>query len=300
MGSGVWGVADPIAGGESVGSGYRFLPGVNQANYGSGDERFQVNCQEAVVALHNSVKFGRQFVAGPAGGDRDPARLEVAFGATARRVDGVAGAEQYVRGGPVGVAVPVIYQRADGDAHVIAAVHAGERGEQGRVVLLDPQKGEEAEVADVLAAVGVWVIPVSGVEVVGEVVLPPSGSWWRGQGWGSGLPAVVAGPKRGGGVSGPVAGGAGAKGTKRTRGRLARVRGCPSGGRCKNPLLLGLFPAVRVMVGVGFLRRRIRQYSRTRMRSGNGNGGKRTRSGRAERLLLIVLRCWRSWRSRGR
>ncbi|WP_394377975.1 hypothetical protein [Saccharopolyspora spinosa] len=37
---------------------------MNQANYGSGDERFRVNCLEAVVALHNSVKFGRQFVAG--------------------------------------------------------------------------------------------------------------------------------------------------------------------------------------------------------------------------------------------
>ncbi|WP_395474268.1 hypothetical protein [Saccharopolyspora spinosa] len=58
------GVADPVAEGESVGAGYRFLPGVNQANYGSGDERFRVNCLEAVVALHNSVKFGRQFVAG--------------------------------------------------------------------------------------------------------------------------------------------------------------------------------------------------------------------------------------------
>ncbi|WP_395474281.1 hypothetical protein [Saccharopolyspora spinosa] len=152
---------------------------MNQANYGSGDERFRVNCLEAVVALHNSVKFGRQFVAGPAGGDRDPGRLEVAFGATARRVDGVAGAERYVRGGPVGVAVPVIYQRADGSAHVIAAVHAGERGEHGRVVLLDAQKGEVAEAADVLAAAGVWVIPVSGVEVEGEVVLPSSGSGLR-------------------------------------------------------------------------------------------------------------------------
>ncbi|WP_394377962.1 hypothetical protein [Saccharopolyspora spinosa] len=37
---------------------------MNQANYGSGDEGFRVNCLEAVVALHNSVKFGRQFVAG--------------------------------------------------------------------------------------------------------------------------------------------------------------------------------------------------------------------------------------------
>ncbi|WP_395474344.1 hypothetical protein [Saccharopolyspora spinosa] len=80
---------------------------------------------------------------GQAGGDRDPARLEVAFGATARWVAGVAGAEQYVRGGPMGVAVPVIYQRVDGSAHVIAAVHVGERGEQGRVVLLDAQKGRK-------------------------------------------------------------------------------------------------------------------------------------------------------------
>ncbi|WP_394377944.1 hypothetical protein [Saccharopolyspora spinosa] len=216
------GVADPVAEGESVGAGYRFLPGVNQANYGSGDERFRVNCLEAVVALHNSVKFGRQFVAGPAGDDRDPARLEVAFGVTARWVAGVAGAEQYVRGGPMGVAVPVVYQRADGSAHVIAAVHAGERGEQGRVVLLDPQKGEEAEAAGALAAVGVWVIPVSGVEVEGEVVLPPGGSGLRSPDGGSGLPAVVTGPKRRGGVSGPVAGKAGAKGTKRTRGEAAQ------------------------------------------------------------------------------
>ncbi len=181
-----------------------------------------MNCLEAVVALHNSVKFGRQFVAGPAGGDRDPVRLEVAFGATALRVGGVAGAERYVRSGPVGVVVPVIYQRADGSAHVIAAVHAGERGEQGRVVLLDAQKGEEAEAADVLAVAGVWVIPVSGVEVEGEVVLPSSGSGLRSRDEGSGLPAVVTGPKRRGGVSGPVAGKAGAKGTKRTRGEAAQ------------------------------------------------------------------------------
>ncbi len=129
--------------GRVVGFGDRFVRGVNQAGYLSGDARFRVNCLEAVVALHNSVKFGRQFVAGPAGGDRDPARLEVAFGVTARRVAGVAGAERYVRSGPVGVAVPVIYQRADGSAHVIAAVHAGERDEQGRVVLLDAQKGRK-------------------------------------------------------------------------------------------------------------------------------------------------------------
>ncbi|WP_190824655.1 hypothetical protein [Saccharopolyspora pogona] len=216
VGSGVWGVSDPVAGGESMGSGYRFVTGVNQANYRCGDERFRVNCLEAVVAFHNSLKFGRQFVAGPAG-DRDPVRLEVAFGATARRVAGVAGAEQYVRSGPVGVAVPVIYQRADGSAHVIAAVHAEDRDEQGRVVLLDPQKGEEAEDADVLAATGMWVIPVPvpGAEVDGEVVLPPSGSGLRRQDGGSGLPAVVTGPKRRGGAAGPVAG---AKGTKRTRG----------------------------------------------------------------------------------
>ncbi len=80
----------------------------------------------------------------------------------------MAGAEQHVHGGPVGVAVPVIYQRADGSAHVIAAVRAGDGV---GVDLLDAQKGEEAEAADVLAAVGLWVIPVSGVEVEGEVVL---------------------------------------------------------------------------------------------------------------------------------
>ncbi len=138
--SGVWEVADPVAGGESVGAWDRFLRGVNQANYGSGDERYQVNCLEAVVALHNSVKFGRQFVAGPAGGDRGPGRLEVAFGATARRVAGVVGAEQYVRSMPGGVAVPVIYQRTDGSAHVIAAVHAGDGD---GVDLLDAQKGRK-------------------------------------------------------------------------------------------------------------------------------------------------------------
>ncbi|WP_394377960.1 hypothetical protein [Saccharopolyspora spinosa] len=66
--------------------------------------------------------------------------MEVAFGATALRVGGVAGAEQYVRGGPVGVAVPVIYQRADGSAHVIAAVRAGDGV---GVDLLDPQKGRK-------------------------------------------------------------------------------------------------------------------------------------------------------------
>ncbi|WP_394378133.1 hypothetical protein [Saccharopolyspora spinosa] len=59
---------------------------MNQANFGSGDERYQVNCQEAVVALHNSVGFGRQFVAGLTGVDRDPAGLEAAFGVKARWV----------------------------------------------------------------------------------------------------------------------------------------------------------------------------------------------------------------------
>ncbi len=62
--SGVLVVADPVAGRESVGAGYRFLPGVNQANYRSGDERYQVNCLEAFVAFHNSLKFNREFVAG--------------------------------------------------------------------------------------------------------------------------------------------------------------------------------------------------------------------------------------------
>ncbi|MGW3472825.1 hypothetical protein ACWDKQ_31150 [Saccharopolyspora sp. NPDC000995] len=184
-----------------------------------------MNCLEAVVAFHNSVKFGRQFVAGPAVGDRDPARLEEAFGATARPVAGVAGLEWYVRGGPVGVAVPVMYRRPDGSAHVIVAVLGEHRDGHGRVVLLDPQKGEEAEDADVLTATGMWVIPipapgvVSGAEVEGEVVLPPRAFRWRGQDGESGLPTVVTGPKRRGGVPGPVAGKAGAKDTKRTRGK---------------------------------------------------------------------------------
>ncbi|MGI8310073.1 hypothetical protein [Saccharopolyspora hattusasensis] len=199
-------------------SGYRFLSGVNQANYRCGDERFRVNCLEAFVAFHNSLKFGRQFVAGPAGGDRDPARLEVAFGARARPVAGVTGAEGYVRSAPMGVAVPVIYQRQDGSAHLIAGVRAEDGDGHGRVVLLNPQNGEAAAAAELLAATGMWVIAVSGVEVEGEVVLPPSGSLWRGQDGGSGLPAVVTGPERRGGASGPVAGKAGTKGTKRTWG----------------------------------------------------------------------------------
>ncbi len=136
----------------------------------------------------------------------------------------MAGAEQHVHGGPVGVAVPVIYQRADGSAHVIAAVRAGDGV---GVDLLDAQK-REAEAADVLAAVGLWVIPVSGVEVEGEVVLPAGGSGLRRLGWGSGLPTVVTGPKRWGGVSGPVAGPTRVRGVR--GGRLARVRGGGWGG----------------------------------------------------------------------
>ncbi|WP_272941788.1 hypothetical protein [Saccharopolyspora spinosa] len=43
-------------------------------------------------------------------------------------------------------------------------------------------------------------------------------------------------------------------------------------------LLLGLFPGVRVMAGVGCSRRRIRRPSRTRVRSGNRNRRRGTRS----------------------
>ncbi|WP_192814569.1 hypothetical protein [Saccharopolyspora spinosa] len=128
---------------------------------------------------------------------------QVAFGATARRVGGVAGVEQYVRSMPVGVALPVIYQRSDGSAHVIVAVRAGDGD---GVDLLDAQKGEEvAEAADVLAATGIWVIPVLGQEAEGEVVLSPSGSGLGSQDAGSGLPAEVTGPKRRRGVSGLAA-----------------------------------------------------------------------------------------------
>ncbi len=198
-----------------------------------------MNCLEAVVALFNSLKFGRQFVAGLTVGDRDLGRLEAAFGVTARRVGGVAGAERYVRSMPGGVAVPVIYQRTDGSAHVIAAVHAGDGD---GVDLLDAQKGEEAEAADVQAATGMWVIPVPGAEVEGEVVLPSSGSRWRGQDEGSGLPAVVTGAKRRGGVSGPVAGkadgsagrtrgeaGEGSRGVKRRKVDASAAAGAASG-----------------------------------------------------------------------
>ncbi|WP_395474498.1 hypothetical protein [Saccharopolyspora spinosa] len=100
----------------------------------------------------------------------------------------MAGVEQYVGSGPVGVAVPVIYQRADGSAHVIAAVHSGYRDGRGVVDLLDPQKGEVAEKADVSAVAGMWVIPVSEVAPDREVVLPPGGSGLRSMGWGLGCP----------------------------------------------------------------------------------------------------------------
>ncbi|MGW3473748.1 hypothetical protein ACWDKQ_36130, partial [Saccharopolyspora sp. NPDC000995] len=183
-------------GGSELGAGYRFLQGVNQANYDSGDARYQKNCLEAFVAFRNSLKFNRQFVAGPAGRDRDPARLEVALGEPARRVDGVAVAEQYVHSGPVGEAVPVIYQRPDGSAHVIAAVHAVGRDGQGRVDLLDPQTGKAVAKDDVAAAVGMWVIPASGMGPDREVVLPPSGPALRHLGRGAGLPTDVTGPPR--------------------------------------------------------------------------------------------------------
>ncbi|WP_190812368.1 hypothetical protein [Saccharopolyspora pogona] len=98
---------------------------------------------------------------------------------------------------------------------MIAAVNAG--GRDGHDVdLWDPQKGEEAEEADVLAATGVWVIPVLEVGPGREMVLPPDGSRLRSQDGGTGLPTEVTGPKRRG-VSGAVAGGAGTKRMKRTR-----------------------------------------------------------------------------------
>ncbi|WP_394378361.1 hypothetical protein [Saccharopolyspora spinosa] len=65
---------------------------------------------------------------------------------------------------------------------------------------------------------------MSEVEPAEPVVLPPSGTELRRQDGGSGLPTVVTGPKRRGGVSGPVAGKAGASAGS-SRGRLARVRG---------------------------------------------------------------------------
>ncbi|WP_223838285.1 WXG100-like domain-containing protein [Saccharopolyspora pogona] len=205
VGSGVWGGSDPVAGG-SVGAWSRFLRGVNQANYFSGDKRFRVNCLEACVAFHKSRKFGRQFAAGPAG-DRDPAWLVEALGGKARWVAGLAGAEEYARSVRVGVDVPVIFQRRDGSAHAVNAVHV----RQSVVTVANAQKGEIDATADVLAATGVWVIelPAAG---------PAGGPESRREDGGSGLPAVVTGPKRRGGASRQVAGKAGTKGTKRTRG----------------------------------------------------------------------------------
>ncbi|WP_395474655.1 hypothetical protein [Saccharopolyspora spinosa] len=133
----------------------------------------------------------------------------------------------------MGVAVPVLYQRADGSAHVINAVRTGSKDRDGRgvVVLWDPQRGEEAEVADVSAVTGMWVIPVQEAEAdQGMVVLPSSGSGLRSQGWGSGLPTEVAGPKRQPGASGPEAGKPGA-GAKRTQAETGESSGGRSGGR---------------------------------------------------------------------
>ncbi|WP_168587901.1 toxin glutamine deamidase domain-containing protein [Saccharopolyspora sp. ASAGF58] len=136
-----------------MGSWSRFLRGVNQANYFSGDKRFRVNCLEACVAFHQSRELGRQFVAGPAG-DRDPAWLVEALGGKARWVADVAGAARYVRSVRVGGDVPVIFQRRDGSAHAVNAVHV----RQGVVAVADAQKGEEDASADVVAATGVWVV----------------------------------------------------------------------------------------------------------------------------------------------
>ncbi|WP_246869297.1 hypothetical protein [Saccharopolyspora sp. ASAGF58] len=203
-GAGVRGVWGGVVGGERVGFWSRFLRGVNQANYFSGDKRFRVNCLEACVAFHRSRELGRQFVAGPAG-DRDPAWLVEALGGKARWVAGVAGAARYVRSVRVGGDVPVIFQRRDGSAHAVNAVHVG----QGVVAVVDAQKGEEDASADVVAATGVWVVelPEAG---------PAAGSGLRREGRGSGLPTEVTGPKRQP-RGGPVAGRAGTKGTKRTR-----------------------------------------------------------------------------------
>ncbi|WP_143061313.1 hypothetical protein [Saccharopolyspora shandongensis] len=179
-------VSGVSGGGESAGSWSRFLSGVNRDNYFSGDERYQKNCLEASVAFHNSLVRGRQVVAGPAG-DVDPARL-VAAGGKAWRVDDLAEAEGHARSLRVGRDMTVIFQRADGSAHAINAVHVT----QDVVKLGDAQKGEEAEETDVLAATGVWVVELPE----GQVVLPAGGSELRGQGGVAGLPAEVTGPKR--------------------------------------------------------------------------------------------------------
>ncbi|WP_395474706.1 hypothetical protein [Saccharopolyspora spinosa] len=177
----------------------------------------------------------------------------------------------------MGVAVPVLYQRPDGSAHVINAVHTASKDPAGRdvVVLWDPQRGEEAEVADVSAVTGMWVIPVPEAEPepAGMVVLPSSGSGLRSQGWGSGLPTEVAGPKRQPGAFGSAAGKTGPKGTKRTQAETGESSGGRSGGRWQQPLL-GLPPRVQAMRRVGCSPRPINQYSRM---SGRRNGNRKRR-----------------------
>src|SRR5262249_46385234 len=158
---------DSGARGAVVGSGYRFLRGVNRSNYFLGGQGFRRNCLQAFVAFHNSRRLNRQFVALPAGDDLDPAALEVAFGRKARRVGGFAGAKRFVGGLPVGADVPVIFQRTNGTAHVIAAVHDRDHVGNGVVVLLDPQVGQEADVSD---ATKVWVIPAPQAEPAGPMV----------------------------------------------------------------------------------------------------------------------------------
>ncbi|WP_395474499.1 hypothetical protein [Saccharopolyspora spinosa] len=74
-----------VIGGGELGAGYRFLEGANRANYFSGGLRFQVNCQEAFVAFHNSLKFNREFVAGP------PVLIGIRLGWRRRWGDGPAG-----------------------------------------------------------------------------------------------------------------------------------------------------------------------------------------------------------------
>ncbi len=155
----------------------------------------------------------------------------------------------------MGVTVPVIYQRADGSAHVIAAVHAGDGT---GVDLLDAQKGEVAEAADVLAATGMWVIPVPGAEVDREGF---AAQWFRaGQpGLGAGLPTEVMGPKRRGGVSGPVARKAGTKRTPEEVGQGSRGEADQGSARVKRrevdaAAVVGAVSGVRVMVGGGYYR----------------------------------------------
>ncbi|WP_010313818.1 hypothetical protein [Saccharopolyspora spinosa] len=103
------------------------------------------------------------------------------------------------------------------------------RAEKAAADRVDAQTGEEVEAADVQAATGMWVIPVSEVEPAEPVVLPPSGTELRCQDGGSGLPTQVTGPKRRGGVFGPVAGKAG-ESAGRTRGEAGEGSGGSSGG----------------------------------------------------------------------